>query len=77
MCGVVDPSGLHKFIDRGWDGFAFFNNFFNIDRLIAELPEMMFGIVLVSVCKKLELPHQPLLTGLIGVFGYSPEQLFG
>jgi hypothetical protein len=74
---VVDPSGLEELIDRGRGGIALINNFPNINRLIAKLPEMLFGIVLIAVCKKLELPHQPFLPGLIGVFGDSPEQLFG
>ena len=74
--GVVHPSGLEEFIDRGRDGFTFINNFFNIDRLVPELPEMMFGVVLVAVCKKLELTHQPFLPGLIGVFGDGAKQLF-
>ena len=77
VSGVVDPPGLKEFVDRGRGGFTFFDNFFNVDRLIAKLPEMMFGIVLIAVSKELELPHQPFLTGFIGVFGNSPEQLFG
>ena len=77
MSGIVNPFSLEELVDRGRGGFAFFNHFFHIDRLIAKLPEMMFRIVLIAVGEKLELPHQPFLTGLIGVFGYSPEQLFG
>jgi hypothetical protein len=74
---VVDPSGLKELINGGRGGLAFFNNFFDIDRLIAELPEMVFGIVLIAVGEELELAHQPFLPGLIGVFGNSPEELFG
>jgi hypothetical protein len=75
--GVIDPPGLEEFVDRGWNGFVFLDDFFNVDRLITKLPEMMFGIMLIAISEELELSHQPFLAGLIGVFGYSPEQLFG
>lgn len=54
MPGVVDPLGFLQFFDGGWEGFVFFEEFFEIDGLIAELPEMVFGIVLIAICKEVE-----------------------
>ena len=59
MPGVVDKFCLEELLDRGRDRLVFFNNFFNVHGLIAELPEMMFGIMLITVGKKLEQSHQP------------------
>src|ERR1700743_366214 len=55
MGGIVTPVGLEEFIDGGWEGLAFFSNFLHIDRLIAELPEMMFGVMLIPVGEELKL----------------------
>jgi len=52
MFGVVDPFRLEEFIEGGRYRLSFINNLFEIDGLVAELPEVMFGIVLVAVGKK-------------------------
>ena len=54
MAGVVDPFCLKELIDGGRNRLIFFNNFFYIHGLIAELPEMMFSIVLITVGEELE-----------------------
>jgi hypothetical protein len=52
--GVVNPSGLDQLFDGRRRRLAFFNDFINIYGLIAELPEMMLGVVLIAISEKLE-----------------------
>src|SRR3569833_2801076 len=44
---------LHQALEWGRNALFFFNKFFEVDGLIAKLPEMMFGVVLIAIGKKL------------------------
>ena len=77
MAGMVDESRFLEFFERIWNGLVFFNKLFKVDGLVAELPEMMFRIVLIAVGKKMKETHQPFFTGFFGVFRNGPEYLFG
>ena len=76
MTGMVDESRLLEFIERAGNGFVFFNELYKVDRLVAELPEMMLRIMLIAVGEKVKETHQPFFTGFLGVFRNGPEYLF-
>ena len=77
VAGMVDESRFLEFFERAGNGLVFFNKLFQVDRLVAELPEMMLRIVLITVGKKMKETHQPFFTGFFGVFRNGPEYLFG
>jgi hypothetical protein len=68
---------VHKAFEGGWKGLMIFSRLFEVHRLIAELPEMVFGIVLVPVGKELEQAKKPFFTSFGRVFGNGSKDLFG
>src|SRR5258708_4216356 len=54
VAGMVDECRFLESFERTGNGLIFFNKLFKIDGLVAELPEMMFRIVLIAVGKKMK-----------------------
>ena len=76
MLGDIDYSFFHKAVQWGWEGLIFFNKLFEVHGLIAELPEMMFRVVLIPVGEELKKAQEPFFAGLRGMLGNSPQDLF-